>query len=89
MLEAALLQHIRIRSSCLAGYNHTHASAAASCLEQVWEEWPLEVSLVQDEAHKANHGNAAGGDLQLQEGKSEDGAAEAEMSDEMVLLHCS
>jgi hypothetical protein len=55
----------------------------------VWEEWPLEVSLVQDEAHKANHRNAAGGDLQLQEGKNEDGAAEAEMSDAMVWLHCS
>jgi hypothetical protein len=36
------------------------------CSEQVGEEGPLEVSLVEDEAHKANHGNAAQGHLKLQ-----------------------
>jgi hypothetical protein len=34
-----------------------HASGQRS--EQVREEGPLEVCLVEDEAHKANHGNAA------------------------------
>jgi len=34
--------------------------------EQVWEEGPAKVGLVQDQAHKANHGNAARGHLQLQ-----------------------
>jgi hypothetical protein len=31
----------------------------------VWEEGAAEVGLVQDEAHKANHGNAAQRHLQL------------------------
>ena len=35
--------------------------------EQVWEEWPAKVRLVEDEAHKANHGNAANSHLQLQD----------------------
>jgi hypothetical protein len=36
--------------------------------EQVREEGPLEVCLVEDEAHKANHGNAAQRHLKLQQG---------------------
>jgi hypothetical protein len=34
--------------------------------EQVWEERPLEVCLIEDEAHKPDHGNAAKSHLQLQ-----------------------
>jgi hypothetical protein len=37
-----------------------------ACLEQVREEGPAKVSLVEDEAHKPNHGNTASGDLKLQ-----------------------
>ena len=37
-----------------------------NCSEQVWEEGPAEVGLVEDEAHKANHGNAAQRHLKLQ-----------------------
>jgi len=32
----------------------------------VWEEGPAKVGLIEDQAHKANHGNAAEGNLQLQ-----------------------
>jgi hypothetical protein len=52
-------------AACQA-HHLVHASDLDWCSEQVGEEGPLEVSLVEDEAHKANHGNAAQCHLKLQ-----------------------
>lgn len=43
----------------------TVVNPALHSSEQVWEEGPAEVGLVEDEAHKANHGNAAQSHLKL------------------------
>jgi hypothetical protein len=47
-------------------YGNLHNAHSMRRSEQVWEEGASKVGLVEDEAHKANHGNAAQGHLKLQ-----------------------
>ena len=52
---------------CMLLHGVLHASSdLPRCSEQVREEGPAKVSLVEDETHNANHGNAASGHLKLQ-----------------------
>jgi hypothetical protein len=61
-LNWSRLQNNTLPTSCL----NIRITLFFACLEQVREEGPAKVSLVEDEAHKANHGNTASGDLKLQ-----------------------